>query len=222
MRIQASFFTTLFTTVTISSVIFAFSALATTFVTTFATNSVSPAYDCDKAQGQVELLICEDSQLAKLDVQLSETYNKALNQIGSDEVATFKAFQRGWIKGRDDCWKSADIKQCVQSSYETRLTELQIAAAEFEVPEPVQYECGSQANGTLTKITAYFYNETAIPAAMLTISPTSNYIKATNIALITRTASGAKYQGQNFSFWTHQGEATFSQFEQADLSCQTQ
>ncbi|GIU48934.1 lysozyme inhibitor LprI family protein [Shewanella sp. KT0246] len=207
MRIQNS----LFTSLTFCSALFSFSV--------FASGTISPAFDCQKAQGQVELLICKDDQLAKLDVQLSKTYRKAINQIGNDELANFKAFQRGWIKGRNDCWKATDIKQCVQSSYETRLTELQIAAAEFEVPEPIQYECGLKANDTLTKITAYFYNDTTLPAAMLTITPTSNYIKATNLALLTRTASGAKYQGQNFSFWTHQGEAIFSQFEQADLSC---
>ena len=186
-----------------------------------ATDAVSPAFDCQKAKSQVEVLICQDNQLAKLDMQINATYQKVINQISSEEIANVKAFQRGWIKGRDDCWKAEQIKQCVQSSYETRLTELQIAAGEFEVPEPIQYECGLEANDTLTKVTAYFYNDTAIPAAMLTVSPTSDYINATNLALLTRTASGAKYQGQNFSFWTHQGEATLSQYAQADLNCKS-
>ncbi|MEZ9234752.1 MliC family protein [Shewanella sp. 10N.286.52.A9] len=186
-----------------------------------AEEPVMPSFDCQQAQGQVEELICQDSHLASLDVEINEMFTKLKSQTSNDELSQLKAFQRGWIKGRNDCWKAENIKSCVQDSYESRLTELQIAAGEFEIPEPIQYLCGETANGNLTKITAYFYNDTAIPAAMLTVSPKSQYLKTTNFALLTRTASGAKYQGQNFSFWTHQGEAIFSQFEQADLNCIT-
>lgn len=203
---------------TLLSVSFFLPILACCF-TASAEDSMSPSFDCQKAQGQVETLICQDSHLASLDVEITEMYNKLVAQVSAAELTQIKPVQRGWIKGRNDCWKAEDIKQCVQSAYEIRLTELQIAVGEFEVPEPIQYECGLSANDSLTKITAYFYNDTAIPAAMLTISPTSQYLKQTNLALLTRTASGAKYQGQNFSFWTHQDEAMLSQFEQADLQC---
>ncbi|WP_144211142.1 MliC family protein [Shewanella donghaensis] len=179
----------------------------------------APSFNCKLAQGQIEELICQNNQLTILDIQLNDVYQQLANKVEAAEFAQIKPIQRGWIKGRNDCWKAEDMTACVTAAYSSRITELQIAAGVFEVPAAIQYQCGVAENNTLTKITAYFYNDTATPAAVFTISPSNDYLKSTNIALLSRTASGAKYQGQNFSLWTHQNEATLSQFDQADLNC---
>ncbi|MDO6776477.1 MULTISPECIES: MliC family protein [unclassified Shewanella] len=200
-------------------------------------DKLAPAFDCQQASGEVEQLICQDSQLAQLDIQLNQVFKKSISQLGADAdldvdaLAQLKAFQRGWIKGRNECWKADDIKQCVIYAYTSRLTELQIAAAVFDVPKAVQYQCDPPSNNNLMSIRVYFYNQTAIPAAILNLSlaPTADPIadsRAVTVAqqnplltLLTLSASGAKYQGQNVSFWTHQQQAVLSQFGQADIDC---
>jgi len=46
---------------------------------------------------------------------------KAVNEY----PPVLKAEQHGWIKGRNDCWKEADKRKCVEESYRRRIAELQ-------------------------------------------------------------------------------------------------
>lgn len=85
----------------------------------------SPSFDCSKASGQVEELICTDEGLAALDRNMSSVYAKAVESWPSEEAATQRAMQRGWISGRNDCWKADDVKACVELAYRTRTVELQ-------------------------------------------------------------------------------------------------
>ena len=69
-----------------------------------------PTFDCANAEHEAETAICENAELAALDRRLAETYSAALDaaeglDAGAEEaVAELKAYQRGWIGGRDDCW----------------------------------------------------------------------------------------------------------------------
>ncbi|MFO1429136.1 MAG: hypothetical protein U1F76_03195 [Candidatus Competibacteraceae bacterium] len=42
----------------------------------------------------------------------------------ASEQKTLKAEQRGWVKGRNDCWKAGDQRGCIKSEYEARIREL--------------------------------------------------------------------------------------------------
>ncbi len=89
-------------------------------LTTPALSEESPAFDCAKARTSAEKLICEDADLAKLDRLVADRYaaaleaTKALDTGSAEAENTLRANQRGWIKGRDDCWKAADLIQRVQ------------------------------------------------------------------------------------------------------------
>lgn len=78
-----------------------------------------PTFDCAKAEHEAETAICENAELAALDRRLAETYSAALDaaeglDAGAEEaVAELKAYQRGWIGGRDDCWQADDIVSCI-------------------------------------------------------------------------------------------------------------
>lgn len=72
----------------------------------------------------VETLICGSEALSALDRQMASTYNTALKKAGS-QAKMLKAEQRGWIKGRNDCWKADDKQACIRDSYNQRLVELQ-------------------------------------------------------------------------------------------------
>jgi len=161
--------------------------------------AAAPSFDCAKASGQVEKLICADEALAALDRKLTETYAKAMKQWPADEQSTQRALQRGWVKGRNECWKADDVRACVEASYRTRIAELQIQSGQLTAPTPVTYTCDGNPGQPFT---AAFYRDTDPPSAVLT------YGGDQTIAFIARSASGARYTAANVEFWEHHGEAT--------------
>jgi uncharacterized protein len=86
--------------------------------------AAKPSFDCAKASGKVEELICSDAELAKLDRSLSSLYSTLLKHTPAREQKQLRAEQRGWVKGRNDCWKSGDLRGCVKGEYEMRINEL--------------------------------------------------------------------------------------------------
>ena len=167
------------------------------------THASEPAFDCAKAKGQAQQLVCTDEAVAALDRQLSEVYQTALKNLPSDNLTMAKAEQRGWIKGRDDCWKAGNIKACVTESYQTRIVELQIVSGQLTAPSSISLDCGDRDQ---TPFTATFYGDTSPPAVVLTRGQDQV------IAFITRSGSGARYTADGVEFWEHQGEASVDWF----------
>jgi uncharacterized protein len=161
-----------------------------------------PSFDCSKADHDAEELICRDNELAALDNQLAVVYHAALKNFLADERKNLKAMQRGWIKGRNDCWKADELRSCVKFAYESRITELQIQGSLITVPEPTKYQCD---DGEHDYLTAIFYQETAMPAVVLT--RVNDRDSSLVIAWPTPSGSGAKYQGRNVNFWNKGNEA---------------
>ena len=89
--------------------------------------AAGPSFDCAKAgPGSVEATICADDQeLPALDRKLADVYAQATEKAVNEQPPRLKAEQRGWIKGRNDCWKSDDLRRCVADSYRLRIAELQ-------------------------------------------------------------------------------------------------
>lgn len=166
------------------------------------TKPVTPSFDCAKATGQVEQLVCKDAGLAALDRKLADAYAKALKGWPANVAQEQRTFQRGWIKGRNDCWKDSDVRACVENEYKTRLVDVQIKGGLVMAPTPVGYRC----KGEDTPVMAAFYKETDPPSAVLTIGNDQA------IAFLARSGSGARYTAANVEFWEHQGEATLEWF----------
>lgn len=72
------------------------------------------SFDCNKASNDVETMICNDSELSKLDIELSQKF-KAFN-FSSNE----KNSQKIWLKERDWC----KDKTCIEIMYKKRIEEL--------------------------------------------------------------------------------------------------
>lgn len=89
-----------------------------------AASAANPSFDCAKASHEVEELICKDAELAGLDRSLANLYGIVMKNTSANEQKMLKAEQRGWVKGRNDCWKSDDQRGCVKREYETRISEL--------------------------------------------------------------------------------------------------
>lgn len=71
----------------------------------------------------MEEIICQSPSLSAMDLKLNGVYKQALAKSKNDPM--LKAEQRGWIKGRNECWKEQDKPVCLAREYSGRMTELQ-------------------------------------------------------------------------------------------------
>ncbi|MEM6578468.1 MAG: MliC family protein [Pseudomonadota bacterium] len=168
--------------------------------------AAQPSFDCAKAGSDAEQLVCADADLAALDVTLADRFRQALAAAegmsveGQDAVDTLKATQRGWIKGRDECWKADDLRDCVEFSYQSREAEL---VTQWMLQTPIStvfWTCdGNPANEFVT-----MFFDTSLPSVRF------EHGDSIDTGLKVRTASGAKYEGSfGRSIWTKGDDATY-------------
>jgi uncharacterized protein len=126
-----------------------------------------PAFDCSKAQGEVEKLICSDASLAELDRKLAAVY-KAAGAKAQGKLATrLREEQRGWVKGRNECWKANGqqtwitatwtvntVKGCIDAQYRLRTSELQ-SVWRLVPPRTASYAC---QNNPANEVVANFFD----------------------------------------------------------------
>ena len=107
-----------------------------------------PSFPCDRVEaGSIEELVCRDSALSGLDRSLAETYAAAQAKAVNEHPPVLKTEQTGWIKGRNDCWKSDDVVGCVRAEYERRIAELQARYRLVDATGPFGFMCnGEPAN----------------------------------------------------------------------------
>ena len=170
-----------------------------------------PAFDCTKASGEVEELICADAGLAALDRKLDSVYKAALAKARDDMPKQLKAEQQGWISGRNDCWKAkgkdnpaylteswvaTSVRECVEGEYKLRIAELQVQYQLVPAKKPVFF-----AGPNNDELVATFF-ETEPPAVRLERGD------RTVIAYQVQLPTGARYEGQNVRFAQSGNEAT--------------
>ncbi len=92
----------------------------------------NPSFDCAKAEGTTQRLVCSDANLAMLDREVDRIFILARvgKSLSDERRKELLAIQRGWIKGRDDCWKADDLRYCVLQNYVMRIHELRQGYAE--------------------------------------------------------------------------------------------
>ena len=81
----------------------------------------------------------------------------------------------------------------------TEKFDLQLKVGAFEEPRHGVYHCDDQSRPELL---VSFYPDTTPPAAVLDAGDERV------VAFVSRSASGARYQAQDLTFWEHRGEAT--------------
>lgn len=174
-------------------------------------SAASPSFDCTKAESSAEKLVCADEELAKLDRETARLFVLARNGLrpNSPRVPELVGTQRGWIKGRDDCWKEPDVRVCVLRSYVIRISELRegyINAIRQDTAGisrgPLAVECanlGSPVSATFiqTNLPMVYLTWRNMYHLVLTLSPSG---------------SGAKYLGtydgdREVAFWEKGREA---------------
>lgn len=163
-----------------------------------AADPSGPSFSCaGVGPGSIEQMVCTDPALSALDRKLAGVYGAAAAKAVNERPPVLKAEQRGWIKGRNDCWKADDRRACVEEQYRLRIAELQAKHRLVPAIGPVRFACDGKAANALT---ATFFD---------TDPPTMIAERGDEVSLMVGqpAASGARYQGRNESFWEHQGEA---------------
>ncbi|MEE4243280.1 MAG: MliC family protein [Desulfopila sp.] len=175
------------------------------------TSGTAPSFDCSRvAAGSIEAMICADKPLSALDRNLAKVYAAALNLAEHEHPPVLKAEQRGWIKGRNECWKSADKRECVRNSYQQRIVELQAAYRLVPFNGPVSYLCND--NPANEFIVTFFHTE---PPTLIAERGDS-----TSLMYLQPSASGSRYQGRNEAFWEHAGTAVITWgYDAEELRC---
>lgn len=99
--------------------------------------SFTTSYDCNKATATVEKLICRDSQLAQMDIELTRLYRLALTDENSvprpDKVLIDQQF---WMDARNQCASGPDPRGCTISSYARRAHQLRQGSAIVRTKDP--------------------------------------------------------------------------------------
>lgn len=177
-----------------------------------ASNAGQPSFDCARADGQAQQLICSDSELAAIDRELAR-----LDRLVEADTAEAEA-RRGWNQARDDCWKADDLRQCVVESYAGRIHEVRLRHPQVRGNRdmlsvgPVAFACGGDT------VAATFVNSDpglvhlAGPDRALTLPQAPS-------------ASGARYagrvDGEAWEFWNKGNEATLTRPDGTALTCST-
>lgn len=105
-----------------------------------------PALDCQHSDlGAIETMICQDTELGQLERKMTALYQQLLPQAALQQPFLFNAEQRGWQKGRNDCWKDTAPKTCVLAQYQRRTAELQAMYRLVDTLGPVTWRCVQQS-----------------------------------------------------------------------------
>ena len=170
-----------------------------------------PSFDCGIVEtGSIEEMICKEEGLSDLDRKLSEVYAAASKKAINEHPPVLKAEQRGWIKGRNECWKSDDKRKCIEDSYRLRIAELQAKYRLVPGNGPVTYFCdGDQKNQV---IVVFFQTD----------PPTLYAERGDSVSwmFLQPSASGSKYQGRNETFWEKGGESLITWgYDSREMHC---
>jgi uncharacterized protein len=155
-----------------------------------------PSFDCERASGSVEEMICSDSTLAEMDVRMHGIWQAVL-ELSAPDSLWVRAEQRGWIKGRNECWKSDDVRECIVASYKIRIAELQARWALVPSKGPFRLVCNDNPTGEVV-------------ATLFETDPPSGVLERGDqvvVVFLGPSASGARYEGSNVSFWMRGDEA---------------
>lgn len=103
----------------ISALNAAITPTASTFSSVKPNTSAKPSFNCDKASGKIEVMICGNEDLAAKDKEMSVAFKQAVAASG-DDGAGIKKGQKSWMKERNKCGDT----QCLLQSYQDQIDEL--------------------------------------------------------------------------------------------------
>jgi uncharacterized protein YecT (DUF1311 family) len=181
------------------------------------TSALAPSFDCAASDGQVEELICDTPELAALDLRMDTVWQAVLAVMDDGDMpepdrAIIRAGQRGWIAGRNDCWRSDDVEACVRTEYRTRTARLMAGFGLADSGEPTFWSC--EGNPADEFVLTFF--QTDPPSVRLERGD------GQEVMIQTPAASGARYLGAfGKEVWVKGSEGTFVWPETDTITCLT-
>lgn len=166
-----------------------------------ATVVQGPSFPCDNVEGgSVEAMVCEDRELSALDRKLASVYRAASRMATDEHPPQLRGRQRGWIKGRNECWKAADTRECVHDTYRRRIAELEARYRLVPGSGPFRFVCDGNPSNEV--VVSFF--ETAPPTLIAE--------RGDSVSMMFRqqSSSGATYQGRNETLWEGEGEVSIT------------
>jgi uncharacterized protein len=177
--------------------------------------------DCATATAVGEL-VCSDAQIARLDVELARLYRLALSASDLDtrRKNELEATQRGWTRGRDDCRRAVDGRQCVADGYVLRIHELRQGHANTRTADAAGISRGpfvSQCRGLNELLSIQFVDVDPPMASLLWLDTYALVLTAGPGGSDTRYAR--KYDDGEYVYWEKGGEALFQAPGRKDAIC---
>ena len=182
------------------------------FTMAVSVHADGPSFDCAKVEaGSIEEIICNSESLSAIDVTLAEVYKEAEKKAQNEHPPVLKAEQRGWIKGRNECWKSDKKDKCIENEYTQRIAELQASYRLVNSKGPFFYAC----DGNPAKEVVLTFFETEPPTLI------AEFGDSTSLMYLQPSGSGSKYQGGNESAWIKGKEAmVIWGYEGPEMKCE--
>lgn len=151
-----------------------------------------PAFDCSQssALNTIEQTICADEWLSALDRKMAAVYAAAQQKARNEHPPVLAAEQRGWIKGRNECWKETHPRDCAGELYERRIAELQARYQLIAASGPVFFSCdGNPAK----EVVVTFYRTN--PATLI-----AEFGDSVSLMYQVPGIDGLRYEGRNELF----------------------
>ena len=164
---------------------------------------ITASFDCGAARGQAQELICADPNLAAMD--------REAGRLGAADAAGLSS----WASERDACGKADDLRLCVMANEVLRIHHLRAAspsdAAGISVG-PVGFRCKDLDAPLLVTFVNSDPGAVAVESNGQAVA--LDHVEA---------ASGARYvgrwNGEEWSFWEHGGEATLGIPGKTEMRC---
>jgi membrane-bound inhibitor of C-type lysozyme len=171
------------------------------------TRAIVASFDCDRARGQAQELVCGDANLAAMDREVARLTSLAMEPAAQTE----------WVQQRDSCDKADLLRECVMAAAALKIHHLRKGSDVARGSEglsvgPVAFTC----RGIGEPVLATFVNSDPGAVALEWDG------QAMAIDRVVA-ASGARYEGRwdggSYSFWNKGREATLTVPGKGDLQC---
>ncbi len=91
------------------------------FLSFCGASAEAQSFNCRYAKKPVEVAICQDGSLGRLDELMAETYFNVMNNIAPRKAAIVKAEQSDFLYERNRCGYNFE---CITNAYNARIREL--------------------------------------------------------------------------------------------------
>jgi uncharacterized protein len=105
--------------------------IAISLLTAAAAGAAS--FDCEKAAGADEKVICADRGLNDADVKMTTMFDIEVDLVAMGERDTLRSTQKAWLEKRAGCKADA---ACLRTAYDQRLKDLQKVLADIVARGP--------------------------------------------------------------------------------------